>query len=274
MDNIQTIFVSAVSNVNLASLSIGAILRLVLLILIGLLVIRILLKLLDRMLERSKSLSPLRVYIRSVAKVALWFILLLILADSLGIPVTSLIALLSVAGLAVSLALQNTLSNLAGGITLLVTKPFQVGDYVEADGVGGTISAIDLSYTAFVTVDNKEVFVPNSQLAAAKIVNFSALGKRRVDLNFTASYDAPTQTVKTAIREVLDGLPQILTDPVPAIYLSEYQSSSIQYLVRVWTATDDYWDVYFAIQEGVRDAFQRHGVEMTYDHLNVHILDK
>lgn len=272
--DLETIFAGAASSVSLASLTLGAVLRLILLVLIGILVIRILLKLLDRMLERSKSLSSLRVYIQSVAKVALWFLLLLILADSLGIPVTSLIALLSVAGLAVSLALQNTLSNLAGGIMLLVTKPFQVGDYVEADGIGGTISAIDLSYTAFVTPDNKEVFVPNSQLAAAKIVNFSALGKRRVELNFTASYDAPTKAVKAAIQEVLDGLPQILADPAPVIYLSEYQSSSIQYLVRVWTVTGDYWDVYFAIQEGIREAFQRHGVEMSYDHLNVHILEK
>lgn len=157
---------------------------------------------------------------------------------------------------------------------LLVTRPFQVGDYVEADGIGGTISAIDLSYTTFITVDNKEIFVPNNQLAAAKVTNFSALGKRRVDLNFSASYDAPTQTVKEAVQDVLDGIPQIMTDPAPKIYLSEYQSSSIQYVVRVWTTCADYWDVYYAIQEGVRESFQRHGVEMTYDHVNVHILEK
>lgn len=274
MEDVETILTDAADSISVTSLTLSTALRLVLLILVGVVVIRILLKLLDRMLGRSKSLSSLRVYIRSVAKVGLWFILVLILADSLGVPVTSLIALLSVAGLAVSLALQNTLSNLAGGIMLLVTKPFQVGDYVEADGIGGTVSAIDLSYTAFVTTDNKEIFVPNSQLAAAKVVNFSALGKRRVDLNFTASYDAPTPTVKTAIREVLDGIPQIMADPAPAVYLSEYQSSSIQYVVRAWTTCADYWDVYYAIQEGVRDSFQRHGVEMTYDHLNVHLLEK
>ncbi|WP_235369822.1 mechanosensitive ion channel family protein [Pseudoflavonifractor phocaeensis] len=272
--NAEDILASAGIHVNLGALTLGGILRVVLLVLVGMMVIRVLLKLVDRMLDNSKSLSSLKVYIRSVTKVVLWFLLVLMVASSLGIDTTSLIAMLSVAGLAVSLALQNTLSNLAGGIMLLVAKPFQVGDYVEADGVSGTVSAVDLSYTTFVTVDNKEIFVPNSQLSSAKVVNYTALGRRRVDLSFTASYEASTAAVKGAIREVLDTIPQIMADPAPEIWLTEYQSSSIQYTVRAWTTAADYWAVYFAIQEGVRESFQRHGVEMTYDHLNVHILDK
>jgi small conductance mechanosensitive channel len=261
-------------DIDLGTLSLDNILKVLILILVGVIVIRIVLKLVDRMLDRSQSLSSLRAYIHSVVKVLLWFLLVLMVAGSLNIDVTSIIALLSVAGLAVSLALQNSLSNLAGGIMLLVAKPFKVGDFVEADGISGTVSAIDLSYTTFLTADNKQIFVPNSQLSGVKVTNYNALGKRRVDLNFSASYDAPTQTVKAAIQEVLDGLPQVLSDPAPAIWLLEYQSSSIQYVVRAWTSSDDYWDVYFAIQEGVRESFARHGVEMTYDHLNVHILDK
>ena len=272
--NAEELLSSAGIKIDLGALTLGGILRVVLLILVGMVVIRILMKLVDRMLDNSKALSSLKVYIRSALKVILWFLLVLMVASSLGIDTTSLIAMLSVAGLAVSLALQNTLSNLAGGIMLLVAKPFQVGDYVEADGVSGTVSAVDLSYTTFVTVDNKEIFVPNSQLSAAKVVNYTALGKRRVDLNFTASYGASTAEVKSAIRETLDAIPQIMADPAPEIWLTEYQSSSIQYTVRAWTTAADYWTVYFAIQEGVRESFARHGVEMTYDHLNVHILDK
>jgi len=204
----------------------------------------------------------------------LWFVLALMVAGSLGFDVTSLIALLSVAGLAVSLALQNTLSNLAGGIMVLLTKPFVVGDYIESEGIAGTVSGVDLAYTAIITLDNKEVFVPNSHISAAKIINYNRLGKRRVDLNFTASYDSATKDVKAAIQEVLDTFPQILTDPAAVILLSEYQASSIQYTVRAWTSAADYWDVYFGIQEGVRESFQRHGVEMTYDHVNVHIVEK
>mgnify|MGYP005969374441 CR=1 FL=1 len=256
----------------LNALDLSALFRTALLILAGVVVIRVLLRIVDRMLSRSQNLGSVGGYIRSVVRIALWFLLVLVVADSLGIPVASMIALLSVAGLAISLALQNTLSNLAGGIMILVSKPFEVGDYVEADGVGGTVSAIDLSYTTFVTPDSKEIFLPNSQLSATKVINYTALGKRRVDLNFTASYDAPTRTVKTAIQEVLDTLPQIFSEPAPEIRLSAYQSSSIQYTVRVWTSTSDYWEVYYAILEGVRESFARHGVEMTYDHLNVHLL--
>ncbi|MGO5060700.1 mechanosensitive ion channel family protein [Lawsonibacter sp. LCP25S3_F5] len=260
--------------VNLGALTLEKVMHVILLALIGVVVIRVILKLLDGMLARSKSLKSLSRYIHSVAKIAMTFILVLMVAEDMGIHTTSLVAMLSVAGLAVSLALQNTLSNVAGGIMLLVTTPFQVGDYVEADGVSGTVHAIDLSYTAIITIDGKEIFVPNSQLAGTKIVNYTVLGRRRVDLNFTASYDAPTATVKQAIGEVLEDIPQIITDPAPEIHLSDYQASSIQYVVRAWTTAADYWTVYYAIQEGVREAFDRHGVEMTYDHLNVHILDR
>ena len=259
---------------NLGALTLDKVVHVLLLILVGVVVIRVVLKLLDRVLARSKSLKSLSHYIHSVAKISMAFILVLMVAEDMGIHTTSLVAMLSVAGLAVSLALQNTLSNVAGGIMLLVTNPFQVGDYVEADGISGTVHAIDLSYTAIITIDGKEIFVPNSQLSGTKIVNYTVLGRRRVDLNFTASYDAPTATVKQAIGEVLEDIPQISTDPAPEIHLSDYQASSIQYVVRAWTTAADYWTVYYAIQEGVREAFDRHGVEMTYDHLNVHILDR
>ena len=259
---------------NLGALTLDKVVHVLLLILVGVVVIRVVLKLLDRVLARSKSLKSLSRYIHSVAKISMAFILVLMVAEDVGIHTTSLVAMLSVAGLAVSLALQNTLSNVAGGIMLLVTTPFQVGDYVEADGISGTVHAIDLSYTAILTIDGKEIFVPNSQLSGTKIINYTILGRRRVDLNFTASYDAPTATVKRAIGEVLEDIPQIIADPAPEIHLSDYQASSIQYVVRAWTAAADYWTVYYAIQEGVREAFDRHGVEMTYDHLNVHILDR
>ena len=271
MERLQEVFSGLTGGIRL-DLSLNSVLRVLVLLLVGVVLSRVLAKVVDRMLLRAKGMASLRVYIRSVIRIGLWFLIALMAAESVGIPTASVIALLSVAGLAVSLALQNTLSNVAGGITLLVTRPFQVGDYVEADGVSGTVSAVDLSYTTFTTVDNKMVYVPNSQLSAAKIVNFTTQSRRRVDLNFTASYDAPTQTVKDAIREAVDAIPQILRDPEPAIWLSAYQSSSIQYVVRVWTANGDYWNVYYALQEGVRDSFERHGVEMTYEHLNVHLL--
>lgn len=257
----------------LNALDLSALFRTALLILAGVVVIRVLLRIVDRMLSRSQNLGSVGGYIRSVVRIALWFLLVLVVADSLGIPVASMIALLSVAGLAISLALQNTLSNLAGGIMILVSKPFEVGDYVEADGVGGTVISIGLAYSTRHR-GQQEIFIPNSQVAAAKIINYTKLGKRRVELTFSASYDAPTETVKQALGEVLAQFPQILEDPAPSIWISKYGASSIEYVVRVWTAAGDYWDVYYGVMEGVRPAFQRHGIQMTYDHLNVHLLEK
>ena len=266
-------FNAVLSGVTVGAITLSGVLKGIVLILIGLIVIRIVMKIVDQMLDKAHRLQSLRVYIRSVVKVLLYFVLVLTVAPAFGINVTSLIALLSVAGLAVSLALQNTLSNLAGGIMVLLSKPFEVGDFVESEGITGTVTGVDLAYTTIVTVDNKEVFVPNSHISAAKITNFNRLGKRRVDLNFTASYDASTETVKKAIQEVVDAQGEmILKDPAPAILLSAYLNSSIQYTVRVWVDAADYWTVYGNINEGVRESFARNKVEMTYDHVNVHLV--
>lgn len=274
METVQDILKTVGGALGMENLTLWSLLRVAIMVLAGWLIIRLLLRMADRLLERSRGLSAIKVYIRSALRIFLWFLLALMLAGTLGIEVTSIIAMLSVVGLAVSLALQNTLANLAGGLVLLVAKPFVVGDYVEADGIGGTVAAVDLAYTTFVTPDNKEIFVPNSQLSAAKITNYNALGRRRMDLKFTASYDAPTNQVRAAIREVLSSVPGILDDPAPVVCLSEYQSSCIEYLARLWTLSGDYWDVYYAVLEGVRESFSRHGVEMTYNHLNVHIVEK
>ena len=261
------------AGVTIGAITFGGVLKGFALILIGMIVIRIIMKIVDKMLDKASRLNSLRVYIRSVVRVLLYFLLVLTVAPAFGINVTSLIALLSVAGLAVSLALQNTLSNLAGGIMVLLSKPFDVGDFIESEGISGTVAGVDLAYTTVVTPDNKEVFVPNSHISAAKIINYNRLGKRRVDLKFTASYDAPTATVKKAIQEVVDAQGDlILTDPAPVILLSEYQASSIQYTVRVWVEAANYWTVNGNINEGVRESFARHGVEMTYDHVNVHLV--
>ena len=261
------------AGVSIGAITFGGVLKGIALILIGMIIIRIIMKIVDTALDKAKNLASLRVYIRSVVRVLLYFMLILVVAPAFGINVTSLIALLSVAGLAVSLALQNTLSNLAGGIMVLLSKPFEVGDFVESEGITGTVAGVDLAYTTIVTVDNKEVFVPNSHISAAKIINYNRLGKRRVDLNFTASYDAPTATVKKAIQEVVDAQSSmILTDPAPVVLLSAYLNSSIQYTVRVWVDAADYWTVYGNINEGVRESFARHNVEMTYEHVNVHLV--
>ncbi len=274
METLQQVLDLVGKTVGIKNLTLGGIVRVALLVLVGYVVIRMLMRVVDRLLERSKSMADIRVYISTGVKALLWFLLALMVAGSLNIDVTSVIAMLSVAGLAVSLALQNTLSNLAGGLQILVAKPFAVGDYIDAEGTAGTVAEIGLAYTKLTTPDAKRISVPNSQLSGAKITNYTNENGRRVDLVFSASYDAPTETVKTAIREVVDSIPAIRQDPEPVIWINAYGASSIDYVVRAWTTTKDYWDVYYALMEGVRESFARHGVEMTYNHLNVHLLEK
>ena len=274
MDMLQEILNLAARALGLKELTVGSLVRVALMVLVGFIVIRILMRIVDRLLDRAKSVEDVRVYIRSAIHIFLWFLLALVVAGSLGADLSSVIAMLSVIGLAVSLALQNTLSNLAGGLMILVTKPFTVGDYIDAEGTAGTVTEIGLAYTKLSTPDSKRISVPNSQMSSAKIVNYTNEAGRRVDLYFSASYDAPTQTVRSAILEAVDAIPAVRREPAPVVWINAYQDSAIQYVVRAWTSTEDYWDVYNRLMEEVRESFARHGVEMTYNHLNVHLLDK
>ncbi len=190
-----------------------------------------------RAINKFKVERSLHTFLKSTLRVLLWFVTVLIVASALKIDTTSLIAVLSVAGLAVSLAVQGTLSNLAGGIMLLVSKPFKVDDYIEANGVGGRVSEIGLIYTRITGYDNKTVFVPNSEISGSKITNFTTEDKRRVDLTFSTSYDAPPERVKQTIQAVIAAHPLALFSPEPFVRLSEYKESCIEYMVRVWCAT-------------------------------------
>lgn len=274
MSDIQQLLSDVFGGINWAHLTVSGVLRLVAVTAVGLLVIRLVLKVLDGILERSKTLERLRGYIRSAVKAVLLFLLALTVVSALGVDVTAVIALFSVAGLAVSLALQNTLANLAGGIMLLVSHPFDSGDYVETDSVQGTVTGMDLVYTAITTVDNKVIYIPNSQLSAAKIINYNRLGRRRLEATYNVSYDIPTQQVKEALKQAMSQFPQLLAEPAPEIYLSKFGESSITYLVRAWVSSSDYWTVYYSLQETVRDVFEERGVRMTYNHLNVHVMEK
>lgn len=255
------------------AMGMGGLLNAVIMFLVGIICIRYTMRLTDKILLRFKNIALVRVYIRSTVKIMMWVILCLIVLDSLGVPIASLVALLGIFGLAVSLALQNTLSNLAGGIQILASKPFEVGDYIDTQHGSGTVSEIGLAYSKLVTVDNKAVLIPNSQLSNSNIVNYTSNGIRRVDITITASYDAPTQAVRAAAMEAIAKFPQVKTEPVePVVYLSEYQSSAIAYVIRVWVDVADYWDVYFGMMEELRITFEQHNVEMTYDHVNVHMV--
>ncbi len=244
----------------------------VILLLICLVVIKILMRVVDRMLERSKVEKTMHTFIRSCVKYLLLFIAILLVAGALGVNVTSLIALLGIFGLAISLAVQGVLSNLAGGIMVLLAKPFKVGDYVLVGDTEGTVKQIGLTHTQIDTLDNKLVFVPNSEVSAGKITNFSAEEKRMVELRFNASYDSPADEVYRALRDMMGSIPGYLQDPAPLINISSYGASSIEYLFRGWVRNADYWPVYFQTLDEVKRMFDARGIQMTYDHINVHMI--
>lgn len=260
--------------VKLSGITLEGVLRFVVLVAVGLLIVKLLLKLTDRALTRLSIDVGIKKFLRSSVRVLLVFILILIVLAYLDIPVTSLVAMLSVAGLALSLAIQNLLSNVAGSLQLLSTKPFTAGDFIEAGGVSGTVQETGIFYTKLNTIDNKVIQIPNSEIAGEKIINFSAEKERRIDLKITASYDAPIEAVKSAILGVLEDHPRTLDQPAPPLVrVNNFGESSIEYIVRVWCANSDYWDVYFDILEGIKAAFDRNGIEMTYNHLNVHMME-
>ena len=256
------------------NISLTMIIKVLFTVAVCLIAIKVITGVLNRMMEKSHLERTLSNFIKSILKVIIYFVAVLIVLSTLGVDVTSLVARLSVAGLAVSLALQNTLANLAGGIQLLLTKPFVAGNYVEAGANSGTVQEIGLSYTILVTPDNKVIHVPNSDIAAARIVNYSGKDTRRVELKVTASYDAPSQTVKDTIHKLIDADERVLNDPAPFVRVSNYGSSSIEYTIRVWCRSGDYWDIYFDLMDNMKPAFDAAGIEMTYDHLNVHVVEK
>ena len=240
---------------------------------VGILTIRVILKLVDKSISKTRLERAAVSLIRSVLKVVLWLLLALMVASRLGIDVTGVVALASVASLALSLALQDALANVIGGFTLLSNHPFRSGDYVEIAGQSGTVQTIDITYTKLTTGDNKTISIPNSAVVASQIVNYSTSGIRRVDINVTASYDSPIATVKAALLEAAK-LDAVLTEPAaPFTGVVSYGDSAINYTLRVWTTSAEYWNTYFTITENIKQEFDKAGVEMSYPHLNVH-LDK
>ena len=244
--------------------------RSVVILIVGIFAMRIIRRLLKTTLEKSSLEKAAHSLITSLAGAAMYILLGLMVASSLGIDVTSIVALASVLTLALSLALQNMVSNILGGFTILYTHPFHSGDYVEIAGQGGTVKEINMTYPMLATADNKLISIPNSAVVAAQIVNYSAAETRRVEVTVSASYDAPTQKVLDAL--VLAGtVDDVLLDPAPRAVITAYGDSAISYSLRLWVKTPDYWDVYFQVNQRVKDIFDAQGIEMTYPHLNVHI---
>ncbi len=247
----------------------GRLLTALLILLAGIVVIRIIMTILRKFLEASRLEKAAHTLFKSVARVVLYLLLGLMVAESLGIDVTSVIALASVLTLSLSLALQNALANVIGGFTLLYTAPFHSGDFVDIGTDSGTVVEIGMTYTKLRTPDNKMISIPNSTVVAGNIVNYSVTGTRRVDMPVTASYSEPSQKVLDALIQAATH-DKVLLDPAPVAVVSSYGDNTISYTLRVWTKTEDYWDARNQIMLNIKNIFDAQGIKMVYPHVHVY----
>ena len=240
----------------------------ILLVVCGVL-IKLILKATDRMLGRSRLDKAVHPFIRTIVKLVLLFTAIMLIAGTLGVDTSSLLALLSVAGLAVSLALQNVLSNMASAVILLTTKPFQIGHFIEMGSVSSTVVKIGAICTDILTLNNQLVHVPNSEITGSTVTNYTASDKRRLEYRITASYAAPVEDVKAALLRAAEH-PLRLQEIAPIARVNGYGESAIEYVLFLWIRPKDYMDVYYDVLENVKREFDAAGIEMTYPHINVH----
>lgn len=210
-------------------------------------------------------------FIASFLSISLKIIIVVTIVAILGVPMSSVVALVASAGVAIGLAVQGALSNLVGGIMILFFRPFRVGDYVDAQGASGTVRDISVFYTVLETPDNKVITVPNGGLTNSVITNYSVKETRRVDVVFSANYKHDSDEVKAIMLSVANSCEKALKDPAPAAIMSECADSAITYTLRVWTSNADYWDVREALVSGVRKAFKEANIEIPYPQVDVHI---
>jgi len=238
---------------------------------VGLWLIRILVRGFDRAMDRAGVEATLQRFLLSLANVLFKGLLIVSVVSMIGVETTSIIAMLGAAGLAVGLALQGSLANFAGGVLILFFKPFRVGDVIEAQGHLGRVHEIQIFNTVLKTLDNQRVVIPNSMLSNDCIKNVFAEETRRVDLTFGVSYGDEVAHVRRVLEGVVTADARIRKDPPHEIYMCEHADSSINFLVRVWCDSDDYWPVYFGTIEQVKLAFDREGITIPFPQRDVHL---
>ncbi len=243
----------------------------VLLLIFGFWLIKMSERFMSRAMARSKIEVSLQKFFISLSGVLLKILLIIVVASMVGIETTSFVALIGAAGLAVGLALQGSLANFAGGVLILMFKPFRVGDFIEGAGNKGTVAAIQVFHTVLITPDNKRVIIPNGELSSSSITNYSAEPTRRVDMVFGIGYDDDLRKAKTLLHRIVDEDERILKEPEPTIAVSELADSSVNFVVRVWCQSQDYWAIFFDMQEKVKLAFDAEGISIPYPQRDVHL---
>jgi small conductance mechanosensitive channel len=230
--------------------------------------------LLERGLQRAGTDPTLVGFFRNIAYFGLLIMVVIAAVGQLGVQTTAFIAVLGAAGLAVGLALQGSLANFAAGVLMIIFRPFKAGDFVDAAGTAGVVEEVQLFTTRMRTPDNKTIIIPNAQVTAGTITNFSARDTRRLDLVFGVSYGDDLDKVKRVINEVLADEPRLLEEPEPLIGILELGDSSVNFAVRPWVPSSDYWPVFFALQEAMKKRFDKEGINIPFPQRDVHLYQK
>ena len=255
-------------------LPLAKIVSVVVLAVVCLVAIKLILVLFDKFVKKVKLDALVCKILRIAVKVLLLFLGVVIVLGSLGVSVSSLVAALSVVGVAFSLAIQGFLSNAFGGIQIISNHPFHIGDYIDAGGESGTVKEVGLFYTKLDTPDQKLIQIPNSVIANSNITNYSSARNRRVDITVSASYDDDIEKVKAVLLQLLAEHPLVLDgeETAPVVHVSSYNANDIEYTVRAWCLSEDYWTVYFDIMDNIKPTFDKNGISLSYPHVNVHMV--
>ncbi|MDO4499917.1 MAG: mechanosensitive ion channel family protein [Erysipelotrichaceae bacterium] len=239
-------------------------------IIVVMIVAQVIVSLFNKALLKTKKIDKtLKGFVKSLVKAVVYFIAVMIIAEQLGIEINSILALASVLSAAIALSAQTALSNLFGGLTMLITHPFKVDDYIAANGMEGVVEGINMFHTKLKTPDNKQIIIPNGALSNTSITNFSNTGRRRVDIKIGVSYDAKIKSVKSSLTKCIKSVEGVLEDE-PFIRITAYNDSSIEYTLRVWTKTEDYWNVYFDLMEAIKSQFEKDKIEIPYNQVVIH----
>lgn len=240
-------------------------------LIIGLWLIKLIVKTLAGLMEKKAIEPSLRGFINSLTGITLKIVLFITVIGMVGIQMTSFIAILGAAGLAVGMALSGTLQNFAGGVMILIFKPFKVGDFIEAQGYTGTVSEIQIFITVLKTPDNKTIIIPNGGLSTGSMINYSTEEKRRVDFSFGIAYGDDYDLAKSLLLKLIKEDDRILTEPEPFIALGALADSSVNITVRVWADASNYWDVFFSLNERVYKEFDKNGLHIPFPQMDVYI---
>jgi len=246
----------------------------VVILIVGRIIVGFIARMVQRLMTKRNVDETLTKFVVSLTRIGLLTFVVIMAIKKLEVEVTPFVAIIGAAGLAVGFALQGTLANFASGVMLIIFKPFKVGEYVEGGGSAGTVDAVQIFNTILKTPDNKRVIIPNSKMTGDNITNYSAMEQRRIDMVFGIGYDDDIKKAKATLERIIGEDDRVLKDPAPTVAVSELADSSINFVVRPWVKTSDYWAVYFDVTEKVKLTFDAEGISIPFPQRDVHLFQE